>query len=394
VNQAIQKTDNQAPTLQQMLQGQSRRIVELAGDAIKPERMLHLALLASRQPALANARPESVVKACLDAARLGLEPDGVHGALIPYKGEVQFQPMYQGLIALVHREGTVQSIEAFTVREKDTFHVKMGTNSSIEHDPCFKEDPGEAIAYYAVAYLNGRAQFDFMAKWEIERIRKRGPQRKGSPWDTDYDEMAKKTVLKRLIKKLPKSARLRDAIVHDNESETVTIDVQQQEAPKKGNDRLRAAADASRQLTEPEVLPQEPPEAPPFDDGDEGGQDEGPDNEAGVEAISLAQALKDSPLTGAKAMQDHRAACADRMSNADSDGLRLAHRAYSMLKRKQAGKADDVFEGLDDVDRVASLNALVVGANAGVAWCGECIAVGGEATDIPPAVDQTPDITT
>lgn len=335
-------------------------IKRLAGSVMTIERLTSLAFLAVRKtPALANCTVTSIVAACLDAARLGLEPDGVQGAIIPYKGSAAFQPMYRGLIALCHRDGTIDTIEAFAAREGDTFEVVMGTSPGIVHRPNMRGTGVEkVIAYYAIAHLNGRMQFEVMLPWEIERIKARSPSAssgRSTPWDTDYDEMAKKTVLKRLMKKLPSSATVRDAVNHDNEVETerMTIEVDANAKPK-GNDRLAAAA--SKQLSAERPVDVEE-DATPFDDDV---QDAPPP----PKPTTLADALKQMPTTSTAAMTSF---CATLEGGpVDVVALRMAVKTLVLSKRDDTtNPIDRLAEG----ERAPATKALKEGATADVGWC-------------------------
>lgn len=282
-------------SLARMLEGQSNRIKEISGGSVLPARLAQLAFLAVRKtPALQNCTVASVIAACLDAARLGLEPDGVQGAIIPYKGSAAFQPMYRGLIALAFREGSVDAIEARVAFAGDDFRIELGSRPLIHHMITFaadgtggfvevSESERKPICYYAVAHMRGVSTFDFMRPHEIEAIRKRAPSAsRSSPWDTDYDEMAKKTVIKRLLKKLPASARLRDALAHDNDIDAVEGELAAgattQTSAKSGTGKMLAAKQkaekAKAQAVDAPQTSSSDDEPPDYIDGD-GGEGEG-----------------------------------------------------------------------------------------------------------------------
>ena len=103
------------------------------------ERFMRVAFMAVRNnPALLECTPESLVSACMTAAQLGLEPDGIlgHAYLVPFKNnrfnrtDAQFQVGYKGLIALARRSGEVRSIAAHVVHEKDHFDYAYGGENS------------------------------------------------------------------------------------------------------------------------------------------------------------------------------------------------------------------------------------------------------------------------
>lgn len=210
---------------------------------MKAERVMRVAMMAIyKTPRLRLCEPDTIVAAVMQASELGLEPGGPlgHGYLIPRKNgkrsrelrrdvyECQFQPGYQGLVDLARRSGQVAALYARVVHEKDpVWVIKYGTEDKLEHEPYQgQDDPGKMISVYAVCILKDspRAQFDVMARGDVERIRGRSQSPNEGPWVTDYEEMAKKTVLKRLLKMLPKSVEMADAIDLDTSEYEVVQD--------------------------------------------------------------------------------------------------------------------------------------------------------------------------
>ena len=110
------------------------------------------------------------------------------------------------------------SIGAAAVREGDSFDYHRGRNSDLKHKECSK--PGEITHFYAYADLKGGGfQFDVMTKAQVDLIRARSKASGSGPWVSDYEEMGKKTVLKRMCKLLPRSAELARAVSLDNAAE-------------------------------------------------------------------------------------------------------------------------------------------------------------------------------
>lgn len=159
--------------------------------------------------------PDSVYQAITEAVRCGLEIGGHLGYayLIPYNNECTLQISSQGEIELVRRSGQLAAIRAVAIRAKDQFDT---TCDPPKHTfDIFSTDRGEIVGFYAVAKLtNGGATWEFMNRVEVDGIRDAAPgyktakkynKEKDSPWATNYEEMGKKTVMKRLSKWLPKS---------------------------------------------------------------------------------------------------------------------------------------------------------------------------------------------
>jgi recombination protein RecT len=179
----------------------------------------------STTPQLAKCSPASLFLSSVKAFTLGLEPNGAlsEGYLVPFwntkKGmnEAQFMPSYRGLQNLARRSGEVTAIYSKAVYEKDVFEVEEGTERKIIHKPDYTKDRGQAVCYYAVFILKtGEIDFEVMSINEINSIRARSKSAESGPWVTDYDEMAKKTVMKRLLKRSPMSIELADAVSLEN----------------------------------------------------------------------------------------------------------------------------------------------------------------------------------
>lgn len=199
---------------------------------LTPERLLRVAGAAiSRQPKLLECSIESLYVAVSNCGQLGLEPNLLGEAyLVPYRNkktgrtEAQFLPGYRGLVKLARRSGELATIEAHVVHEKDTFTFAYGDQPHIEHVPYSgDDDPGRLTFGYAVAvFKDGSRQRDVMSRREIEAVRTRSMASDSGPWVTDYEEMAKKTVVRRLCKMLPLTVELADALAAEEPAATGT----------------------------------------------------------------------------------------------------------------------------------------------------------------------------
>ena len=167
-------------------------------------------------PALLNCDRNSFMKAAMTVAVLGLEPEGVLGQayLIPFKGQVQALIGYKGLIRLARYSGEVSSLVAHEVCANDRFDYEWGLNERLEHKPA-DGDRGEMTHVYAVAkFKDGSHHFEVLMKSEVEKIKASSPLANASfsPWKSHYNEMAKKTAIRRLAKYLPLSVQRADAV--------------------------------------------------------------------------------------------------------------------------------------------------------------------------------------
>lgn len=209
-----------------------------------PDRFMRVMMTAAQKnKELLKCTKQSLFEAMMSCAELGIEPDGRRAYLIPFKNskkgvvECQLQLGYKALVELVLRSGTVSNIHADVVCDNDDFEYDTGEIK--RHKIDFKKERGAMYAAYAKAtFKDGTTKAEVLSKFEIEAIRNRSQAvraakryGKETPWDTDYNEMAKKTAFKRLSKWLTLSPELRDAIAKDDEAERVQAEVVP-EAPK------------------------------------------------------------------------------------------------------------------------------------------------------------------
>jgi recombination protein RecT len=183
---------------------------------LSPERFARIAITAlTRTPKLADCTQASVMKCLLDLSAMGLEPDGRRAHLIPYKNECTLIIDYKGLVELIRRSGDVVSLRAETVCEKDEF---SWVNGEVSHAINWRQGRGKVQAVYAESVMkSGERQTAVMTFDEVEAIRKRSKAGTSGPWITDWNEMAKKTVVRRLSKMLPISSEIMSAVEKDDE---------------------------------------------------------------------------------------------------------------------------------------------------------------------------------
>ena len=159
----------------------------------------------ARVPKLAECTPASLLNALMLCAQAGILPDGRNAHLIPYGQTVTVIFDYKGLIQIAERNG-VQNIRAIAIHEKDVFDYGIdGAKVVFTWKPNMREDRGEIIAFAGTCIRDGNADVEVMTKAEVDAIRKRSKASGSGPWVTDYSEMGKKTVLRRMSKRWPLS---------------------------------------------------------------------------------------------------------------------------------------------------------------------------------------------
>lgn len=207
----VAKPKTKAPIIvQQVLSDQFKKQLALAVPKhLSADRMARIAATELRKtPALLNTTPASFLGAVMQSAQLGLEPGSALGQayLVPYGNQCQLILGYRGMIDLARRSGQVLSLSAFAVHEGDDFNYQLGLHPDIHHVPsCEADRVKKPITFvYAVANLKGGGyQFEVMSRAEVEAVRAKAKSK--NIWNTYFEEMAKKTVIRRLFKYLPVS---------------------------------------------------------------------------------------------------------------------------------------------------------------------------------------------
>lgn len=201
------------------------------------DRLARIALTEVRKtPALGKCDPASFLGALMQCAALGLEPGGSlgHAYLLPFNKrakvdgswktvgtEAQFILGYRGMIDLARRSGQIVSLEARAVYAVDKFRVELGLHQVLEHVPAWDvADRGELKFVYAVARLvGGGVQFEVMSRVDVERVKAQSKAAGDGPWVSHFEQMALKTVIRRLFKYLPVSIEVQRATVLDEQAE-------------------------------------------------------------------------------------------------------------------------------------------------------------------------------
>lgn len=197
----------QPTTIKEYVESMQGEIARALPSVMTPERFTRITLSAlSTNPKLAACDPKSFLGAMMTAAQLGVEPNTPLGQayLIPYGRQCQFQLGYKGLLDLAYRSGEVSIIQAQTVYKNDEFEYEYGLEPKLKHIPA-KADRGEPVFFYAMFKMkDGGYGFEVDSIDNIRDFAKKKSKTYGSgPWQTDFEAMAKKTVLKRVLKYAP-----------------------------------------------------------------------------------------------------------------------------------------------------------------------------------------------
>lgn len=199
--------------MQQYIKRMEGEIKKALPSVITPERFTRIVLSAlSTTPKLQKCTPQSFLGAMMTAAQLGMEPNTPLGQayLLPYYNnkkqcmECQFQLGYKGLIDLAYRSGEVSTIQAHIVYANDKFSYSFGLDPTLNHVPAVASR-GEPTHVYAIYRTrDGGYGYDVMSIDDVRNhAQKYSKSYSSGPWQTNFEEMAKKTILKRVLKYAP-----------------------------------------------------------------------------------------------------------------------------------------------------------------------------------------------
>lgn len=207
------------------------RISAVMPKHMNPDRMFQLAISCYNQtPKLNNCTPETVLSCLMKCSALGMEPSAVDGLgrvyILPFKNkntgkmEATLILGYKGMIDLARRSGEIKDISARVVHAGDEFEYEYGLTEGLRHVPSTDPIDGRPMTHvYMVAHFkDGGHYIDVMSKAEVDSIRKRSKSPNNGPWVTDYEAMARKTVIRRAFPYLPVSVEL----AHDAAADETT----------------------------------------------------------------------------------------------------------------------------------------------------------------------------
>jgi recombination protein RecT len=256
-----ERTANPVAVIRQNLQLMEPEFKAALPPHIPVEKFKRVALTAIQNtPALVNADRRSLFGAFVRLAQDGLLPDGREAAVVMFGNKAQAMPMIAGVLKKIRQSGEVAKVSAQVVYANDKFVVKYGFDEDVEHVPPPLDKPrGDPIGAYATAVLKDGSQLlEVMSREEIEKVRAVSRAAKNGPWVAWWPEMARKTVMRRLSKRLPMSTDLEDEIFSRDETmqpqpRTIEGETVPQPEPERPLSRLDAI---EHQIEEPPVEPE------------------------------------------------------------------------------------------------------------------------------------------
>lgn len=193
-----------------------------------PQYMSSIVNLVNSDTNLKKCEPMSVIASCMVAATMDLPVDKNLGYawVVPYGTKAQFQMGYKGYIQLALRTGQYKAINVVEIREGELISWNP-LSEEVEID--FTQRKSDKVIGYAGYFklLNGFEKTVYWSKEEVESHVKKFSKTysfKNGVWQTDFDSMAKKTVLRNLLSKWGiLSIEMQKAYSADNNSVKDTI---------------------------------------------------------------------------------------------------------------------------------------------------------------------------
>lgn len=252
--QPAERTANPVAVIRENLTAMAPEFKAALPAHVPVEKFTRVAMTAiQNNPDLVNADRRSLFGAIVRLAQDGLIPDGREAALVMFGNKAQAMPMIAGVLKKIRQSGDVAKISAQVVYENDQFVVRYGFDEDVEHIPPSLDKPrGKPIGAYATAVLKDGSQLlEVMSLEEIEKVRAVSRSGKNGPWAQWWGEMARKTVMRRLSKRLPMSTDLeeqifeRDATMSGAKADTPALTVVEHQEPVSRLDALEHMVDES-----------------------------------------------------------------------------------------------------------------------------------------------------
>jgi len=194
---------------------------------IKPEKFARVVMTAVlSDPAILQADRQSLLESAIRAAQDGLLPDKREGAFVVFNAKVngewikkvQWMPMIAGIIKRVQQSGEIKMLTARVVYGGDHFRTWIDDQGEhVEYEPSEEQDTDTIRRVFAMATTtDGAVYVEPLSAKDVEKIRSVSRSKDKGPWVDWWEEMAKKSAIRRLAKRLPLSTDLHDLIRRDD----------------------------------------------------------------------------------------------------------------------------------------------------------------------------------
>lgn len=175
---------------------------------IPVDRFIRVAQTAiTSNPSLMNCSKQSLFAACTRAAEMALLPNGVEGAIVPYGDKATWMSMIAGKMKLARNSGEIKTLDSQIIHQNDAFKYWIDeTGSHLNFEPNFLGDRGDVIGAFAIGVTkDGGTYIELMSNEQIAAIESQS-KGKNTPWKGPFrSEMIRKSVMNRLLKRMPTS---------------------------------------------------------------------------------------------------------------------------------------------------------------------------------------------
>lgn len=233
---------NNKYTLEQLIGSEKfgRELEKIVHTPENVKRFVQIGLhVLKRQPALAQCTQVTVFDALYRLAQVGLEPDGYHAHLVPFNNKIKWKEGdqwkerwekqcqliidYKGMINVIRRNPKVSVLKGGVIYKMDQFTFEEGSNRVFAHRRVYPEPGTElksnpiVLVYAFIRWTNNDWDVDIMTVDEIERVRDRSRAKDSGPWVSDWAEMAMKTAIRHLCKRLELTYEQRQVVTADDD---------------------------------------------------------------------------------------------------------------------------------------------------------------------------------
>lgn len=200
--------------------------------------------------------PASIIEAIREAATLDLEPTGILGEawIVRHGNRAVLRVGYRGFLKLIRRSNSIKAMDCQVVYEHDPFDVRLGTDPGIDHRPSMGERGGYKGAYAWARMNTGELIIEWMTTADIEQAKAVSQSKERGPWKDWWGEMARKTVTRRLAKRLPLATIAEHAVAIDEAADKIEENVDEHRSKT-----MRLLAEATGAPLPPEDAPKSPP---------------------------------------------------------------------------------------------------------------------------------------
>lgn len=203
----------------QLVEFQSE-LLKVLPENVKVEKFERMTLTAlQKNPLILNCDRKSLFQALTFCAQDGLVPDGKEAVLTKYGNQVVYLPMIGGILKKIKESNEIKHITSHLVCEKDEFEFWIDDDGEhLRHKPNLQEESPFQYVYATAKTIHDEIFIEVMTRKEIFQVKalSKGSS-PSSPWNAWFDQMAKKTVIRRLFKKLPISKELETLSQRDDQ---------------------------------------------------------------------------------------------------------------------------------------------------------------------------------